>query len=177
MKIRMCIIVCVLVPLTMATLSRAAEETVGQKIANGVGRGMVNVVTSPGEFGHHISYDTASMNVLGVFTGFGKGAVYMLGRIFAGMADVITLGYIPEENSLYKSMHMQEYVWEEKWLPPKTIEPVTSSQVIFDTQPAPTTSVTIDAPVSVQSQTTVGSRAARKSQPPSLQPMEKVTSK
>ena len=171
MKVRMSMVLCVLVLVSLTTICRA-EETVGQKIANGVGRGMVNVVTSPGEFGHHISYDTASMNILGVLTGFGKGAVYMLGRCFAGMADVMTLGYIPEENSLYRSMHMQDYVWEEQWLPPKQVEPVTSSQVTFDTQPAPTTSVAVESPVAIKSQTTIGS-----SQPSSLQPMKKITDK
>ncbi len=103
--------------LLFSTLGYAADN-VGQTIATGVGRGLVNIVTSPAEIGHHIVYDTAKINVPGVLTGLGKGLVFMLGRTVAGFSDFITLGFIPPEYSLYKSMYMQEYVWDEQWLPP-----------------------------------------------------------
>jgi hypothetical protein len=148
-----------------------AEESVGETIAQGVGRGMVNIVTSPAEFGHHITYDTAKMNVLGVLTGFGKGAVFMLGRCFAGLADVMTVGYIPDEYSLYKSMYMEEYVWEEDWLPPKEpAKPVKSAEVTFETAPPPKevkASASVRTPASTQPAASVS--VERK-----LEPMEKI---
>ena len=112
--------------------SLCGAESVGETIATGLGRGLVNIVTSPAELGHHIVYDTADINVPGVLTGTGKGLVFMLGRCVAGLGDVLTLGYIPPQYNLYKSFYMQEYVWEEQWLPPrKTVQP----------QSAPTTTL------------------------------------
>ena len=114
--------------LLFSTLSYA--DNIGQTMAMGVGRGLVNIVTSPAELGHHIVYDTAKMNVLGVFTGLGKGLVFMLGRTVAGVSDVVTLGFIPPEYSLYNGMYMQDYVWDEQWLPPPSMtsaSPATSA--------------------------------------------------
>ena len=91
---------------------------VGQTIATGLGRGLVNLVTCPAEIAHYVVYDTADINVPGVLTGLAKGTVYTIGRAFGGLSDVLSLGFIPDDRSLYKQMDLEYYVWDEKWLPP-----------------------------------------------------------
>jgi len=89
----------------------------GQTIATGVGRGIVNLVTCPAEIAHYIVYDTADINVPGILTGLAKGTVFTIGRAFGGLSDVLSLGFIPDDRSLYKQMDLEYYVWDEQWLP------------------------------------------------------------
>ena len=102
--------------LTVA-LTSVAYADASQTVATGLGRGLVNMVTCPGEIAHHVVYDTADMNAPGILTGLGKGIVFTMGRFIAGLADFMSLGFIPEEHSIYKGMYLEPYVWEEKWLP------------------------------------------------------------
>jgi len=92
---------------------------VGQTISTGIGRGFINLVTCPAEIAHYEVYDTSDIGFPGIFTGLAKGIMFTTGRAFGGISDLLTLGFIPEQSSLYKQLNLKYYVWDEKWLPEK----------------------------------------------------------
>ena len=101
------------------TTSNLFANSAGDTIASGLGRGMVNIVTAPAELPHHLIYDIDSKGAVGVLTGFGKGLVFTFSRIMAGLGDVLTLGFVQENQDLYGSLQMKPYVWEEVWNAPE----------------------------------------------------------
>ena len=63
------------------------------------GRGLKNVVTSPAEIPCTMADDMGEHKVEGVFTGLGKGTVFMLRRILVGVSEVATF-VIPMEATI-----------------------------------------------------------------------------
>ncbi len=80
-----------------------AQETAGDYfygIGTKLGRGLENVVTSPGEIPCTMADDIKDQGALaGSFTGFGKGTLFMLRRILVGVTEVGTF-FIPMERTL-----------------------------------------------------------------------------
>ena len=103
----------------LVATSKLFANSAGDTIANGLGRGSLNIVTSPVELPHHLVYEIDSKGGIGILTGFGKGLVFTFSRIMAGLGDVLTLGYVQESQDLYGSLYMKPYVWEETWYAPE----------------------------------------------------------
>ncbi|GEM_PF-3581172 len=99
----------------------AESKSVGETMGSGIGRGFLNILTSPAELPHHFVYDIEDKGAVGIITGFGKGMIYTFGRMFTGMCDMLTLGFVEENDGLYSSLQMKPYVWEEDWIPRKEI--------------------------------------------------------
>ncbi len=102
-----------------AVASNLFANSAGDTIASGLGRGALNIVTSPAELPHYLIYDIDSKGTVGILTGFGKGMVFTFSRIMAGLGDVLTLGFVQESQDLYGSLQMKPYVWEEVWNAPE----------------------------------------------------------
>ncbi len=103
----------------LVATSNLFANSAGDTIASGLGRGSLNIVTSPVEFPHHLIYEIDSKGGIGILTGFGKGLVFTFSRIMAGLGDVLTLGFVQESQDLYGSLQMKPYVWEEVWNAPE----------------------------------------------------------
>ena len=91
------------------------SDSTGETIATGLGRGMVNIVTSVVELPRNVVYDSSDYGTLGFFSGLGKGLAYTCGRMGCGLSDILTLGFLPENNNLYQAFGMDYYVWDEPW--------------------------------------------------------------
>jgi putative exosortase-associated protein (TIGR04073 family) len=86
----------------MPLSSAAGEGTAGdyfRDIGTKLGRGLLNILLSPGEIGCSIASETADKKALGVATGLGKGLAFMLRRMFVGVNETITF-IIPMEPTL-----------------------------------------------------------------------------
>ncbi len=81
----------------------AAEGTARDylaEIGTKFGRGLENILTSPAEIPCTMAADMRETSALsGFFTGFGKGTVFMLRRILAGVTEVGTF-VIPMERTI-----------------------------------------------------------------------------
>jgi len=73
----------------------------GDKITTGLARGLDNIIASPAELTHTTITDVQEYSLVGLVTGPVKGAIQMVSRLTAGVADVLTLGLIPRESSPY----------------------------------------------------------------------------
>ena len=85
----------------------AGEGTTGdylKDIGTKFGRGLVNVVTSPVDIPCTMADEMADHPSTGFFTGFGKGAVFMLRRILVGVTEVGTF-VIPMERTIPPVCH------------------------------------------------------------------------
>ena len=86
-----------------------------KNVAN-VGRGLVNVVTCWVEVPRCLVYHNSQVPVLGVVVGACQGAGFTAVRAFAGVADILSFGFMSD--SIYKSCHgFDEWVWDERWVP------------------------------------------------------------
>ena len=101
------------------TASPIFAKPAGDIIAGGVGRGTLNIITSPAELPHHLIYDIDNKGSIGILTGFGKGLVFTFGRMLTGLGDFLSLGFAQENENLYESLNMKTYVWEEAWNAPE----------------------------------------------------------
>jgi putative exosortase-associated protein (TIGR04073 family) len=84
-----------------------AEETAGDYmygIGTKFGRGLENVVTSLAEIPCTVHSDIKDQGGSGVFTGFGKGALFMLRRMLVGVTEVGTF-FIPMERTIPRVCH------------------------------------------------------------------------
>lgn len=83
--------------------SFADEGTIGDYfygIGTKLGRGILNVATSPAELPCNSYYDAKENSVAGAFTGFfGKGVVLMLQRILVGVSEIGSF-VIPAERTI-----------------------------------------------------------------------------
>ena len=80
----------------------AGEETGGDylsEIGTKFGRGLANIVTSPLEIPCGIGSEMSQRPDIGLFTGLGKGTVFMLRRILVGVCEVGTF-VIPAEATI-----------------------------------------------------------------------------
>lgn len=94
-----------------------AEEQKEESNLQVMGRGFVNIVTSPLELFRWMAYDGAQYTVPGIITGPLKGTAYTAARLVGGVGDVLSLGFLKGQHSMYAQMCMKDYVWEEKWWP------------------------------------------------------------
>lgn len=115
--------ICIVTLLCLTATLSAKADNAGQTIAVGLGRGLVNVVTSVIELPRNVVYDTTDYGFLGFFSGLGKGIAYTGGRIGCGLSDILTLGFLSYPNSLYNAFGMQYYAWDEPWQPPYAWNP------------------------------------------------------
>ncbi|NLF39050.1 hypothetical protein GX586_06365 [bacterium] len=99
-----------------APVCSALGRSAGDTIANGIGRGFVNVITSPVELPHYMVRDTADNGGWGLMTGFCRGLGYSLGRCLSGVTDLVSLGFISDSNGPYNAFGMKQYIWEERWM-------------------------------------------------------------
>ncbi len=97
----------VLIMNAVCGISFAGEETMGdyfREIGTKFGRGLWNVISSPAEIPCTMVEDTKNQGSEGVFTGFGKGIVFMLRRILVGVTEVGTF-VIPMERTIPQVCH------------------------------------------------------------------------
>ena len=90
----------VFIPVTGQAL--AGEGTMGDYFADigtKIGRGLENVLTSPAEIPCTMHQEMGDKGGEGFFTGFGKGTVFMLRRIWVGVTEVGTF-MIPMERTI-----------------------------------------------------------------------------
>ncbi len=79
----------------------------------GVGRGLVNVITSPAELFRTVSYQISADPIGGIFVGIPLGVGYTVGRMSIGALDVLTIGLIGDH--LYSNEVFPEFIWQERW--------------------------------------------------------------
>jgi putative exosortase-associated protein (TIGR04073 family) len=80
----------------------ASEATTGDLVTDSftqLGRGLVNVVSSPAEIPCNMANDMEGGPWYGFLTGLGKGTVFMVRRMFVGVCEVGTF-VIPMEATL-----------------------------------------------------------------------------
>lgn len=80
----------------------SGEETAGDYfygMGAQLGRGLVNVVSSPAEIPCTMTQDTKEQGASGLATGFGKGTFYMLRRIVIGVSEIGTF-ILPAERTI-----------------------------------------------------------------------------
>ena len=83
-------------------------------MVSGLMRGFANVTLSPGEIARGFTYEyTAKKWTTAVFTSGVVALGGMMGRMGAGFADVITLGYFGDVQ-LFEGF--SEYVWQGDWV-------------------------------------------------------------
>ncbi len=82
----------------------AVAGTTGDKITMGLARGLDNIIASPAELTHNTINDVSEYSLVGLVTGPVKGAIFGVCRLTAGVADLLTLGLIPDESSPYCSL-------------------------------------------------------------------------
>lgn len=123
---KLCMLICACTTLACLAASEDGDEF-GWPPPTGIGRGLVNVVTSPGEIVRDMSYyggrGYESAAEPGAFFGgvFGivPGAVMCAARIVDGVADCFTLGIWG--NSVSHSSETIDFFptffWEDIWLP------------------------------------------------------------
>ncbi len=73
--------------------AKAGEGTTGDYFSGmgtQIGRGLLNVISSPAEIPCTMKKDMADKPLEGAFTGFGKGIAFMLRRILIGVSEVGT---------------------------------------------------------------------------------------
>lgn len=96
------LIFCACLMLSIPSRAFAGEATTGDYLMD-IGtkfvRGLGNMVQSPGEMACGVMDDTQERRFLGVFTGLGKGALFMLRRLLVGATEVGTF-MIPMEPTL-----------------------------------------------------------------------------
>ena len=103
------------------TASAVCAESTGNandcsKNFSNVGRGFVNVVTCWMEVPRCLVYHNSQVPVLGLVVGACQGAGFTAIRAFAGVADILSFGYMSD--SIYKSCYgFEEWVWDERWVP------------------------------------------------------------
>ncbi len=97
------ITIAILSTLVVATSASAAGEgTTGDyfyAMGANLGRGLLNVVTSPAEIPCTMNQDAKEQGAAGLATGFGKGTLFMLRRIVVGVAEIGTF-ILPEERTI-----------------------------------------------------------------------------
>ncbi len=83
-------------------------------MGNGMMRGLANIVLSPGEIVRGFTYEyTAKKWTTAVFTSGVAALGGMMGRMGAGVADVVTLGYFGDVQLVEG---FPEYVWQGEWI-------------------------------------------------------------
>lgn len=88
----------------------------GEKNLMNMGRGLVNVATCWMEMPRCLVYHNSQLPVLGLVTGACQGAGFTVIRAFAGVADILSFGFMTD--SIYTSCHgFSEWVWDERWVP------------------------------------------------------------
>lgn len=81
-----------------------------------MGRGLVNVVTCWMEVPRCLVYHNSQLPVLGLVVGSIQGAGFTAIRAFAGVADVLSFGFMTD--SVYDCCHgFEDYVWDARWVP------------------------------------------------------------
>ena len=96
------VVLCAVLLGTGPALFGAQEETLGDYAAGmgaKIGRGLVNVLSSPLEIPCTMSSDIRDRGASGTFTGFGKGTAFMLRRLLVGVTEVGTF-LIPMEATI-----------------------------------------------------------------------------
>jgi hypothetical protein len=76
----------------------------GDLITKGMQRGIENIIVSPAEITHYIIKDVNEYSLVGLVTGPVKGTIYGVSRLVAGVADLLTLGLLPEDGDPYDSL-------------------------------------------------------------------------
>jgi putative exosortase-associated protein (TIGR04073 family) len=87
----------------------SAEETAGDYftgMSQNLGRGLLNLVTSPADIPCTMVQDTQDAGPAGLATGFGKGIAFMLRRILVGAAEIGTF-VLPSERTIPPVCHEQ----------------------------------------------------------------------
>lgn len=117
--------------LACAAMPCLAQEEEGGEYGwpppTGIARGVVNIVTSPGEIFRDMSYyggcgyeNAAEPGaVVGGIFGIVPGSVMCVARLADGVLDCFTLGIW--RNAVYQSEHARDFfptfVWDDRWLP------------------------------------------------------------
>lgn len=76
----------------------------GDKVTKGLARSLDNIIASPAEITHNTINDVSEYSLVGLITGPVKGAIFTVCRLTAGLADLVTLGLIPDESDPYTAL-------------------------------------------------------------------------
>ncbi|MBE6402447.1 MAG: hypothetical protein IKD10_08425 [Lentisphaeria bacterium] len=103
--------------MTTAVCADGSSSSVDwEKNFSNIGRGLVNVVTCWMEVPRCLVYHNSQVPVLGLVVGACQGAGFTAIRAFAGVADILSFGFMSD--SIYTSCHgFDEWVWDERWVP------------------------------------------------------------
>ena len=92
------------------------ESFCGEENLCNMGRGIVNIATCWLEIPRSFIYHNSQVPVMGTVVGVFEGAGFTVVRAFAGVADLISFGFMSD--SIYNSTHeFKEWVWESRWQP------------------------------------------------------------
>ena len=116
--IRKMVVFCAVAAMTATAVCNDNISSANDYSANfaNVGRGFVNVATCWMEVPRCLVYYNSQVPVLGLVVGACQGAGLTAIRAFAGVADILSFGYMSD--SIYTSCHgFKEWVWDERWVP------------------------------------------------------------
>lgn len=90
------------------------ERSSGNNFAN-MGRGLVNILTCFLEVPRCLVYRNGQVPVLGVLAGACEGTGLTGVRAFAGVADLLSFGFMPD--AIYRvNADFHEWVWDSPWV-------------------------------------------------------------
>lgn len=90
------------------------ESSSGNNFAN-MGRGLVNILTCFLEVPRCLVYRNGQVPVLGLVAGACEGAGLTGVRAFAGVADFLSFGFMPD--AIYRvNADFHEWVWDSPWV-------------------------------------------------------------
>lgn len=76
----------------------------GDLITMGLARSVDNIVVSPASVFHQTVLDVKEYSLVGLVTGPVKGVIFGTCRLFAGLADFLTIGLLPEDGNPYSAL-------------------------------------------------------------------------
>ncbi len=100
-----------------------ATEAVSTDCWSNMGRGVINVATCFIEVPRTILYRNDQVFLWGMIGGAAEGGVRTGLRAFAGVMDIISLGF--SNDGFYRSAYFAPYVWDEQW----QAEPLAEAQL------------------------------------------------
>ncbi len=81
-----------------------------------VGRGMVNIGTAIVELPRNVVYENHEFPVMGSLIGLEKGSFFTMYRMFAGLYDIMSLGF---SGNLCYGNKFPDFVFYSPWVPDK----------------------------------------------------------
>ncbi len=100
----------------------ASPRPEDHSLLNGLARGFANVLFGVYELPRNMVYYSIEWPVLGIVPGAMEGTGMSVMRVVGGLADLVTVGYLPPGRTVYDLMEAPMYPWESPWFPPPSEE-------------------------------------------------------